>query len=100
MARQAGARTVDLQTWGEAQTYIERGKPADLYLVNALLTANGEHGVELIGDVRQLRREAKCMLVSEYEDDQEIAETQGAIPGFGKDESRVTIQEKIRAALQ
>ena len=99
MARDVGARTASLRTWNDTQEYIDTGRPADLYLVNDLLDANGEQGAELIGDVLQLCPETRCMIVSDYQTEQELAATQGAIPGFGKRESRDNIKAKIKDAL-
>ena len=63
-----------------------REKGYDLVLVNRILDANAEEGLELIRQLREdeQTRDVEVMLVSNYEDAQEAAVAMGARPGFGK----------------
>ena len=57
-----------------------------LVLVNRVLDAGGESGMELLKRVKSdpELRSVPVMLVSNYEEAQKEAESAGAVPGFGK----------------
>lgn len=72
----------------------------DLILVNRILDATGENGVDLVPEILGVDPKAKVMLVSNFDDAQQKAVDHGALPGFGKSKlsSPETI-EKIAAAI-
>ena len=69
-----------------------------LLLVNRMLDGNFEvaEGVELIRRLKSTYPDLATMLVSNYADSQQAAETAGARPGFGKSEIGTA---KMRTAL-
>ena len=58
----------------------------DLVLVNRVLDADGDSGVDLIHQIKadEALRATPVMLVSNYADAQKEAVAEGAEPGFGK----------------
>ena len=71
----------------ELADVLEKNEPA-LVLFNRELGYgfDPDMGVEVIRLVRQTNPNLKMMLVSNYEEAQQAAETAGALPGFGKRE--------------
>ena len=55
-----------------------------LVLVNRILDRTGESGVELIEKLVAKHPQTTVMLISNYPDAQQAAESAGAAPGFGK----------------
>ena len=87
-----------------ADTYPEAlaVEGADLMLVNRVLDATGESGLELIRRFRAdpARQGTPIVLVSNYADAQREAEELGAKPGFGKSSlSRAEAAAALRNAL-
>jgi CheY-like chemotaxis protein len=85
LRRAFGAEVIDVSTASEALTRLH-GESFALVLVNRIFDANGDSGVELI---RALKADpalaaVPVMLVSNYDDAQEEAAAEGAVPGFGK----------------
>jgi two-component system, chemotaxis family, chemotaxis protein CheY len=77
-----GAHVVGTDTF--AQTLSVEG--ADLILVNRVLDATGESGLDFIRQFRAdpNRQATPIVLVSNYADAQRDAQALGAAPGFGK----------------
>jgi CheY-like chemotaxis protein len=61
-------------------------EPFDLILINRVLDADGSSGIEVVRRLKESEalRSVPVMLVSNYDDAQEEAVRQGALPGFGK----------------
>lgn len=81
----AFAATVErAATIDEAVQSVASG-PFDLILVNRVLDATREEGLDLIRRLRSAEGKAvPVMLVSNYDDAQDAAVEAGAVPGFGK----------------
>ena len=83
----------------EALQAIER-QPYHLVLVNRVLDADGSSGQLVIEAILGLDNAPPVMLVSNYADAQQQAETAGALPGFGKSSLRTPeTRERLRAVL-
>ncbi len=86
-----------------AETFEElQGAHFDLVLVNRVLNADGSSGLELIRSLKQDANfsEVPVMLVSNFEDAQQAAESLGALPGFGKADLHTARSiERIEQAL-
>jgi CheY-like chemotaxis protein len=94
----AGAEVVDTETF--AQTLAVEG--ADLILVNRILDATGESGLDFIRQFRAdpARQATPVVLVSNYADAQREAQALGAMPGFGKSSlNRPESAAALRTAL-
>src|SRR5262245_65840030 len=78
-----GAEVVPASTAEEALAAARRGGFA-LVLVNRLLDADGDSGLELIRRLKAESAGVPVMLVSNLADAQAQAEEAGAVPGFGK----------------
>ena len=82
------AATVDAaDTRFEALQALER-QPYHLVLVNRVLDSDGSSGQLVIEAILGLDNAPPVMLVSNYADAQQQAETAGAQPGFGKSSLR------------
>jgi two-component system chemotaxis response regulator CheY len=96
-----GAEVESAATTSEALVRLCR-KQFDLVLVNRLLDYDGSPGLEAI---RQIKADpalsgTPVMLVSNYEDAQEQAAAEGALPGFGKAGlGQPLMLDRVRAAL-
>ena len=93
-----GASVVGTDTF--AQTLAVEG--ADLILVNRVLDATGESGLDFIRQFRAdpSREGTPIVLVSNYADAQRDAQALGAMPGFGKSSlNRPESATALRAAL-
>lgn len=73
---------VDAESADEAHEEVD-ARPFDLILINRILDATGEDGVQLLKQLRQTT-DAPAMLVSNYDDAQQRAVAAGAAQGFGK----------------
>lgn len=83
----------------EALQALER-QPYHLVLVNRVLDADGSPGQLVIEAILGLDNAPPVMLVSNYADAQQHAETAGALPGFGKSSLRTPeTRERLRAVL-
>ncbi len=78
-----GAEVIGADTAGEALSRLEHER-FDLVLVNRILDIDGSSGLDLIQQIRAELPDAPVMLVSNYEEHQQQAESSGALPGFGK----------------
>jgi CheY-like chemotaxis protein len=89
------------QTFDDAIEALRGGEFA-LVLVNRVTDADGSSGLELI---RSLKADPELstvpvMLVSNYVDAQQQAQSLGALPGFGKAElASRDVQERIKTVL-
>jgi two-component system, chemotaxis family, chemotaxis protein CheY len=95
----AGAEVVGTETI--PQTLAVEG--ADLILVNRILDATGESGLDFIRQFRAdpARQATPVVLVSNYADAQREAQALGAMPGFGKSSlNRPESAAALRAALR
>jgi CheY-like chemotaxis protein len=93
-----GAEVVGTETF--AQTLAVEG--ADLILVNRILDATGESGIDFIRQFRAdpAREATPIVLVSNYADAQREAQALGAAPGFGKSTlNRPESAKALRSAL-
>jgi hypothetical protein len=83
----------------EALQALER-QGYDLVLVNRVLDSDGSPGQLVIEAILGLDNAPPVMLVSNYADAQQQAETVGARPGFGKSALRTPeTRERLRAIL-
>jgi DNA-binding NarL/FixJ family response regulator len=74
--------------------------PDALLLVNREPVGFDCDGLDIIRDVCKQPKRARAMLVSDYDDAQQEAQTAGALPGFGKREiGKESLIERIRGAL-
>jgi len=72
----------------------------DLVLVNRVLDADGSPGQLVIEAILGLDNAPPVMLVSNYADAQQQAESAGARPGFGKSSLRTPeTRERLKAVL-
>ena len=95
-----GARVKMLDSDADLQHALDDG--VDLLLFNRVLEVgfHDRQGVDLMKNTLTERPEVPCMLVSNYDDAQQLAEAAGARPGFGKNEiGGEKVTERIRAAL-
>lgn len=86
---QFSAEVVPVATGREAVERLRREAFA-LVLVNRVFDANGESGLDLIRQVKADPdlEDVQIMLVSNYAETQEEAQSAGAAPGFGKAQLR------------
>jgi two-component system chemotaxis response regulator CheY len=84
-SRYFGAEVEVAASATEARAML-REKAFDLVLVNRILDRDASSGLELIGQLKadEALRDLPVMLVSNYEEAQQEAIAQGALPGFGK----------------
>jgi len=84
----------------EAMAELQACGPMDVLLINRVLPGSlGQgSGVELIRELSTLTGEArpKMLLISNYPDAQQKAESAGALPGFGKNE---LVSPRVRELL-
>lgn len=101
--RQAfGADVEQASTQDEALQMMHQ-EPFDLVLVNRILDADGDSGVELIRRFKtdEALRAVPVLLVSNYADAQREAQEAGAEPGFGKASlGRPEMLDRVRAFLE
>jgi CheY-like chemotaxis protein len=73
------------ETHDEAMTRL-RQESFDLVLLNRIYDATGSQGMDTLRALKsdEATREIPVMIVSNYEDAQEAAVAEGAVPGFGK----------------
>jgi DNA-binding response OmpR family regulator len=83
MADTVGGFVDRAATAGEARELL-KSKPYRLVLVNRVFDADGESGVDFIGEITQGGDSPPVMLVSDYVDAQAAAMANGAVKGFGK----------------
>jgi two-component system chemotaxis response regulator CheY len=100
-------RTFDAETAAAAsrESALERLRRETfaLVLVNRILDADGESGLDLIRRMQadEQLRQVPVMLVSNYADAQEEAVAAGARPGFGKGQlGQPEMLERVRAVLE
>src|SRR4051794_8804899 len=96
-----GADVVGVHTFDEARQQLRRGNVA-LLLVNRILDATGENGLDFIRDLKADAELASVpvMMVSNYPEAQQQAVALGALPGFGKNSlGRPETMKTLRAAL-
>lgn len=82
--------------------HAAENKAIQLILVNRLLDRDGSAGLEVIKALKQNPQtsEIPVMLVSNFEDAQQAAVAEGALPGFGKSEMQSDeTQAKLNAVL-
>ncbi len=62
--------------------------PFDLILINRILDADGEPGMDVLASLKTKPSTAEMpvMIVSNYQETQDEAVARGAVPGFGKSE--------------
>ncbi|GAC1475492.1 MAG: response regulator [Isosphaeraceae bacterium] len=82
-----GAEVVGAGTFSEA-VHVLRSAPFDLILVNRISDEDGSSGIDLIRTLKSdpSLKSLAVMLVSNYAEAQQEAESLGALPGFGKGE--------------
>jgi CheY-like chemotaxis protein len=92
-----------VQTHGVADTLQElRSGQVDLVLINRKLDADYSDGIELLRAIKAdvQMAETPVMLVTNYPEHQDAAESAGALRGFGKLEfDRAETKEKLAAVL-
>ncbi len=96
-----GVKVSRITTEAHLQTALREGQ-VDLILVNRVLEPgiDDEDGVALIKRLHLVHPKLKFMLVSNYEDSQQHAQTAGALMGFGKNDLRTPVlAERLKAAL-
>lgn len=96
-----GAEVDGADSFDEAISAIQSGM-YDLVLVNRVTDFDGSSGVELIRTLKADPELARfpVMLVSDQVRAQNLAEAEGAFPGFGKaDLNTGTAQERLRPIL-
>ena len=84
-----GAEVVSAGTADEALTLL-RDEDFDLVLVNRVFDYDGGSGADFVSRLKsdEATRSVPVMLVSNFEDAQEEAVKNGALPGFGKSSLR------------
>jgi len=85
LQREFGAKVIAASDREEIEQHIQSA-PCDLVLVNRILDGDGTTGLDLIREWTSSPdlAEIPIMLVSNYPDAQQSAESLGALPGFGK----------------
>jgi len=88
----------------DSDTEIEHqiSSGADLLLLNRVLDYGFavNSGVDLLRELKKKHPAIKAMLVSNYEDAQEKAVAEGALPGFGKrDIGSTKVKQMLQSAL-
>jgi CheY-like chemotaxis protein len=76
--------SVDVAATGEEAARSLAAKKFNLVLVNRVLAADGESGIELIDELVKSGCTTPLMLVSDRPDAQDQAVARGALRGFGK----------------
>ena len=100
LADQFAAVTQDADSLDEALTLLGEA-PFDLVLVNRVLDATGDDGLEVIRQLKAdpSRATTPVMLVSNYPDFQAKATALGATPGFGKQSLRSAATRELLAKI-
>lgn len=101
LKRQFGCSVTSAGSLPETLAVAENGT-VQLILVNRLLDRDGSAGLEVIKALKQNPQTSSIpvMLVSNYEDAQQAAVAEGALPGFGKSEMQTDeTQAKLSAVL-
>lgn len=96
-----GARVVMLDSDEELEAALV-ASDVELFMLNRRLDFgfDVEDGLEVLRRIKQRRPEQKVMVISNYADAQQAAESAGALPGFGKREiGSAKARERITAAL-
>lgn len=96
-----GTRVVMLDSDEELEAALGAGE-IDLLMLNRRLGFGFEveDGIELLRRIKQARPQQKVMIISNYAEAQQAAESAGALPGFGKREIGSTkARERITAAV-
>ncbi len=97
-----GSAVTEADSFEEALELLRRENFA-LVLVNRILDANGDSGLDFITRLKsdEALRSVPVMLVSNYADAQRQAVAKGALPGFGKSALRQTSTlERLRSVLE
>jgi CheY-like chemotaxis protein len=97
-----GADVIGVHSFDEARERIRRGDAA-LVLVNRILDATGDSGLDFIRDLKSdpALASVPVMLVSNFAEAQQQAVAFGALPGFGKNAlGRPETLRALRAALE
>jgi CheY-like chemotaxis protein len=83
--RSFGAEVVPAGTSAEAFDLLLQ-EPFDLVLVNRVFDWDGADGIAMVKQIKadEKLRHVPVMLVSNYDDAQQLAVEAGALPGFGK----------------
>ena len=101
LVKSFGAEVKGVSTFNTAVKAL-RSDRFDLVLVNRVTDSDGSSGLDLLRSLKadpDLSR-LPVMLVSNYPEAQQEAESIGALPGFGKAEIHsVKAQERLRAAF-
>jgi two-component system chemotaxis response regulator CheY len=101
MQKHFGAEVVAAQDAEEARALLRAGGFA-LVLVNRILDAGGGLGADVIAQLKadNTLAQVPVMMVSNYEDAQQQAVAQGALPGFGKSSlGHLRTLDRLRAVL-
>ena len=79
------AKTVRAKLMNETKQILEKDN-FDLVVINRIGAFDQENGIELIKDLKKDSRfEVPLMLVTNYDDQMDMAIKNGGVPGFGKD---------------
>jgi CheY-like chemotaxis protein len=96
-----GARVVMVDSDEDLEAALGEGE-IDLVMLNRKLDFGFEEsdGIKLLERIKSLRPAQKLMMISNYPEAQQAAESAGALPGFGKREiGSAKVKERISAAL-
>ena len=97
-----GARVLMLDNDADVQHALEGEGGVDLLLFNRVLEF-GFHdrmGIDLMRSTLARYPDVPVMMVSNYDDAQQLAEAEGAKPGFGKNEiGQPKVTDRLRAAV-
>lgn len=95
------AKTVRAKLMNETKQFLEKDN-YDLVVINRIGAFDQESGIELIKNImKDDRFEVPLMLITNYDDQMDMAVKNGGVPGFGKDklfdEDTIKVLEKYLA---
>jgi len=87
------ARLIRAHRLDDAKSALEENE-VDLIMINRLLDTDGSEGMEVFRALKTSEfGKIPAMLITNYQDHQEAATAEGAVPGFGK--SSLTSEETL-----